>query len=126
SIVALYDISSSIPAASQVPTGGTIAAFSQTLSPLNNTVTFTGPSVTLPTSPRKYYLGVVVDPFGKIQQLSTPKNRFAQIQIVGPPVRGLPPAGVVSTANSNSFPLPASGVFIGINPTTTSTSSTIS
>ena len=124
--MALYDINSSIPSASEVPTGGTIAAFSQTLSTLNNSVTFTGPSVTLPTSPRKYYLGVVVDPYGKIQQLSTPSNPLAQIQVVGPPIPHLPPAGVVSTANSNPFPLPASGVFIGINPTTTTTSSTIS
>jgi len=126
SIVALYNITSSIPAASQVPTGGTIAAFSQTVSPLTNTVTFTGSSVTLPTSPRKYFLGIVVDPFGQIQQLSSSKSRLSQIQVVGPPIPHLPPAGVVSSANSNPFPLPASGVFIGVNPTSTSNSSTIS
>jgi hypothetical protein len=122
SIVAQYEITSSIPAASQVPPGGTIAAFSQT-TPLNNSISFTGPAVTLPSSPRKYYLGVVVDPNGQVQQLSRPKNSLQQIRVVGPPTSGLPPAGVVSTANSNAFPLPASGVFIGINPTTTSSSS---
>ena len=125
SIVALYDITNSIPAASQVPPGGTIAAFSQTLNPLQNYVTFTGPSVTLPTSPRKYYLGVVIDPFGKIQQLGTTKNPLARIHVVGPATSGLPPAGVISTANSNPFPLPASGTFIGINPTSTTSSTSI-
>lgn len=125
SIVALYDITSSIPAASQVPPGGLIAAFSQTANPPNNVVTFTGPAVTLPTSPRKYYLGLVVDPYGKIQQLSSGRSALEQVQAVGPNTSGLPPAGVISTSSSNAFPLPASGVFIGINPTTASTSSTI-
>ena len=67
----------------------------------------------------------MVDPYGKIQQLSTPANPLADIQVVGPPIPHLPPAGVVSTANSNPFPLPPSGVFIGINPTTTTTNSTL-
>ena len=68
----------------------------------------------------------MVDPYGKIQQLSTPRNALAdRSSIVGPPIPHLPPAGVVSTANSNPFPLPASGVFIGINPTTTTTYSTL-
>ena len=42
SIVALYTLTSSIPPASEVPPGGTIAAFSQTANPPNNTFTFTG------------------------------------------------------------------------------------
>ena len=49
------------------------------LNPLNNTFTFTGPAVTLPTSPATYFLGVVVDPYGKIKQLSLPKNPLAEI-----------------------------------------------
>jgi hypothetical protein len=126
SVVALYDITTSIPAASQVPPGGVIAAFSQTANPLNNSYSFTGPAVTLPTSPAKYFLGVVVDPYGKIAQLSTPRNALQQINVVGPNRSGLPPAGVLSTGNSNPFPEPASGVFIGINPTATSTTSGIS
>jgi hypothetical protein len=123
SIVALYDIVPSIPGASQVPPGGVIAAFSQTANVPNNSYTFAGPAVTLPTSPAKYFLGVVVDPYGKISQLSTPKNALSQIQVVGPNNSGLPPAGVVSTGNLNLFPQSASGVFIGINPTATTTSS---
>lgn len=126
SIVALYDITSSIPAASQVPPGGLIAAFSQTANPANNILTFTAPSVTLPTSPRKYYLGLVIDPYGAIQQLGSAKNALEQVRVVGPSTSGLPSAGVISSGNINPFPLPASGVFIGINPTTTTTSSSIS
>ncbi len=123
SIVALYSLETNIPPASAVPPGGLIAAFSQTVSPLDDTFTFTGPAVTLPTSPATYYLGVVVDPYGKIAQLSLPANPLAEIHTVGPPVNGLPPAGVVSTSNSNPFPFPASGTFIGINPTVTTESS---
>ena len=122
-IVALYEITASIPAASQVPPSGVIQAFSQTATILNNSYTFTGPAVTLPTSPAMYYLGVVVNPYGKIQQLSTPANALSQIDQVGPDTSGLPPAGVISTGNPNAFPLPASGVFIGINPTATTTTS---
>jgi hypothetical protein len=123
SIVALYSLQTNIPPASAVPPGGIVNAFSETENPLNDTFTFTGPAVTLPTSPATYFLGVVVDPYGKIPQLSLPANPLAEIHTVGPPVNGLPPAGVVSTANSNAFPFPASGTFIGINPTLTSTSS---
>src|SRR5262249_53733498 len=96
--------------------------FSQTTSPITNSLTFTGPLVTLPTSPAKYFLGIVVDPFGKLTQLHSTSSRLQQLRVVQA-TSGLPPAGVVSTPNSNPFPLPASGVFIGINPTTTTSSS---
>ena len=107
-----------------VPPGGTIAAFSQTLNPPNNTFTFTGPAVTLPTSPAKYYLGVVVDPYGQIKQLSLPKNA-AGADPGRRPARPEPAAGRgrVDGQRATRSRFPASGVFIGINPTTTTTSS---
>ncbi len=120
SIVALYAIASSIPPASAVAPGGVLAAFSQTANPLTNSLTFTGPLVTLPTSPAKYYLGVVIDPFGKISQLRAPRSRLEQLRVVRN-TSGLSSAGVISSPSSNPFPLPASGVFIGVNPTATST-----
>ncbi len=83
------------------------------MNPPPNVVSITGAAVTLPTSPQKYYLGIVIDPAGKINQLSLPKNNFELIHVVGPP-DGLPPAGVVSTTPSESFPSPPSGVPIGI------------
>jgi hypothetical protein len=110
SIIALYDIETSIPGAYQ--TG-------------DNTLTFTGPAVTLPTSPSTYFIGVVVDPNGQINQLSTPTNVFEQIHVVGPANSGLPPAGVVSSANDEPFPLPPTGTFIGISPAAGANTSTI-
>ncbi len=110
SIIALYDIESSIPGAYQ---------------PGSNTLTFTAPAVTLTTTPAKYYLGVVIDPDGLINQLSTPKNVFEQIHVVGPANSGLPPAGVVSSANDQPFPLPPTGTFIGISPASGANTSTI-
>ncbi len=100
SIIALYAIETSIPGAS----AGT-----------DNTYTFTAPAVTLPTSPSKYYLGLVVDPYGKIPQLSLPRNVFQQIHVVGPSSSGLSSSGVVTTPNDNPFPEPPTGTFIGIS-----------
>jgi hypothetical protein len=122
SIVALYEVASTIPPASAVAPGGIISAFSQTSNTLSNSLTFTGPLVTLPTSPAKYYLGIVIDPFGKLGQLRTRSSQMQQLRTVSN-TSGLPSAGVVSTPSTNPFPLPASGVFIGVNPTVTSTSS---
>jgi hypothetical protein len=122
SIVALYQIQSIIPPASAVAPGTLLAAFSQTASPLSNSVTFTGPLVTLPVSPARYYLGVVIDPFGKLTQLRPSSSKLSQLRVVEE-TPGLPPAGVVSTPNSNAFPLPPSGLPIGITTTASSTSS---
>ena len=125
SIVALYDITTSIPSAAQVPTGGLISTFSQTANLLNNSVGFTGLPITLPTAPRKYYLGLVVDPYGVLQQTGAHKARLQQVQVVGPPIANLPPAGVLTTANPYPFPLPPSGNPIGVTPLTTTTSALI-
>jgi hypothetical protein len=122
SIIALYNITASIPSASQTTTGGSLASLNQNLTPPSNVVTITGAAVTLPTSPSKYFLGVVVDPFDKINELSRPANALSLIQVVGPPIPTLPPAGVVSAANTNPFPEPPSGHLIGVLTTTTSSS----
>ena len=124
SIVALYNITN-IPPASQTPTGASVGSAGQNLTPPSNVVTFTGPPVTLPTSPRKYFLGVVVDPFGKVKQLSGVSARLSLIQTVGPPITNLPPAGVVSTASTNLFPLPPTGTLIGVLSTSSTGSTTI-
>ncbi len=125
SIVALYSITSSIPSAAAVPTGGTFTAFNQTPSPRTTPSPSPGPRSPCRPARAKYFLGVVVDPYGKIQQLSTAGEPAGRHPHVGPPITHLPPAGVVSTANSNAFPFSPSGIFIGINPTTTTTSSTL-
>jgi len=114
SIVALETISSNIPPLSETPTKGNPKTFGeQNLIPPGNVVTFTIPPVTLPTSPATYYLGVVVDPFGTLTQLSLPQNALELIHRVGPPIANLPPAGVVGSANTGVFPTPADGQLIG-------------
>jgi hypothetical protein len=107
----------SIPPVSQQPTGGNFRTFAQRIvNKARNVVTIVGPAVTLPISPKKYFLGVVIDPQGKLKQLNPARNNFMQIHVVGPRTGGLPPAGVVSLANQNAFPNPPSGQFIGIKP----------
>jgi uncharacterized repeat protein (TIGR01451 family) len=114
SIVALYTIND-IPPASQTPTGGSLATFDQlNLTAPSNVVTIFGSPVTLPTSPARYFLGVVVDPFGRLKQLKTPRNSFSLIHTVGPPIANLPPAGVLSTPLTNPFPEPPNGQLIGV------------
>jgi hypothetical protein len=112
SIIASYTINS-IPAVSQQPTRGNFKTFARmVVNPPANVVSITGAAVTLPVSPRKYFLGVVIDPNGKLTQLSLPSNNFELIRVVGPP-NGLPPAGVVSTTPGQQFPNPPTGVPIG-------------
>jgi hypothetical protein len=113
-VVASYTINS-IPAVSQAPTRGNFRTFAKRiLSPPANVATIIGSSVTLSTSPSRYFLGVVIDPNNTLRQLSLPANNFQQIRVVGPPVRNLPPAGVVSTPSLNQFPNPPTGVLIGV------------
>ncbi len=114
SIVASYTVDD-IPAVSQTPTGGNYKTFaSHIIDQANNVVTISGSAVTLPASPAKYFLGVVVDPAGAISQLSVPSNNFTLIRVVGPKSKHLPPAGVVSSPNTGQFPNPPSGTLIGV------------
>ncbi len=105
-------ISTDIPALSDTPTKGNPATFGeQNLIPPKNVVTFTMAPVTLPVVPG--YLGVVIDPYGTLNQLSLPKNALEQIHRVGSSIPNLPPAGVVSSPNTGVFPTPANGQLIG-------------
>jgi hypothetical protein len=128
SIVASYTVNS-IPAVSQQPTGGNFQTFAQQiLSQPDNVVTINGTAVTLPISPKKYFLGIVIDPQGKIKQLSLPRNNFSLIQVVGGPgSESLPPSGVVSAPNDFPFPIAPSGNVIGLvlTPTPTPTSASL-
>jgi hypothetical protein len=115
SIIATYTINS-IPGVSQVPTSGDFRTFAKRIiNRPQNVVAITGAPVTLPVSPATYFVGVVIDPNGTINQLSLPANNFEQIQNVGPKTAFLPPAGVVSTANTGQFPNPPSGELIGVH-----------
>ena len=126
SIVALYTLPQGIPGQSSTPVQGTARhhrrlrgglASDNNVVPARNVETFTGTAVTLPASPDTYFLGIVIDPNNKLTQLSMPSNRLEQIRPVGPPIPGLPPAGVVSAPLVLKFPNPPDGTPIGnVNP----------
>jgi len=112
-IVATYTIND-LPGVSGTPTKGNYRTFAQQiLAQPGNVVSLGGKEITLSTSPSTYYLGVVIDPQGAINQLSLPKNSFQAIHIVGPPIKGLPPANTVSNGTSAQFPTAPFGGSIG-------------
>jgi len=119
SIVALYQVPN-IPAVSTVASQSDSLADTDNLNLPNNIVTINGAPVTLPASPRTYFLGVVVDPNNQIKQLGrigkvrAPRNAFSLIHPVGPPIDGLPPAGVATTSPTDlPFPFPATTDTVG-------------
>ena len=89
-----------------------------TLTPQNNVVTIVSAPVTVPASPRTYYLGVVIDPNNLIHQIHGVANAsadkhggFSLPTPVGPPLGYLPPAGVVTAGGAAlvpTFPEPLS------------------
>jgi hypothetical protein len=117
SIVALYTVSD-IPSQSSTPLRPHIRSIKSVavnnVTPNRNVATITGTPVTLPTSPSKYALGVVIDPFNKLNQIPQPGNCFQLAHVVGPPIHNLPPAGVVSSPLTQPFPNPPDGIPIGI------------
>lgn len=123
SIIAQYTWNDDIPGQSDTPIQtrarrhrklfGSLAAARDNVVPPGNVITYTGAPVTLPTSPETYYIGVVIDPNNKLKQLSTPSNRLELINVVGPPIPNLPPAGVLSAALTQQFPNPPDGKPIG-------------
>jgi hypothetical protein len=122
SILSTYTVAN-IPGTSQVSSDAQIVGDTN-LNPQNNVVTITGAPVTLPTSPKVYFIGVVIDPNHAIQQIRSvgagaSTNALSLPQQVGPPITGLPPAGVVfpgGGANNLPFPYPPN---VTISNTTT-------
>jgi hypothetical protein len=113
SIIATYTVPN-VPGTTAVSSGAADTAFSN-LNPQLNTVTITGAPVTLPVSPKVYFVGVVVDPNHTIKQIrgisgiGASSNDLASPQQVGPPINGLPPAGVIFAGGGASnlpFPYP--------------------
>ena len=115
SIIASYTINS-IPAVSQAPTSGNFKTFAKLIiNAASERRDDLGHAVTLPTSPATYFLGVVIDPNGTINQLSLPKNSFELIHVVGPKTKFLPPAGVVSSPTPSSSPIRRAAQLIGVH-----------
>jgi hypothetical protein len=120
-IVTTYTIPN-VPSAAQARP--TPPAFGDTNpGPPSNVVTFTGAPVTLPTGPPVYYIGVVVDPLHQTPRVPRRvhghlANSFELFQRVGPPIPGLPPAGVVAPTPTSlpPFPIPIFDQPIGGTP----------
>jgi hypothetical protein len=122
-VVAAYTVAN-IPAQSLVPSK--VALFGDAnLVPPKNIVTIAGAPVTLPVSPKRFFIGVVIDPNNQIKQLRTvpqsvkPANNFSLPHVVGPPIPFLPPAGVLvagGVANVPIFPIPFQGNPVGGSP----------
>lgn len=126
SIVSLVNVSSNgtavnFPGISSIATRGNVLGDVNQTPPLN-VATISFPVVTLPTSPRTYYLGVVIDPNHHLKQLSTvPQTARTVIPLelvrsVGPPIRHLPPAHVLvngGVALVPTFPIPFNNVPVG-------------
>jgi hypothetical protein len=112
SILATYTVAN-IPGISQVSTGAENFGIAN-LNPQQNTVTIASAPLTLPTTPKVYFIGVVVDPNHTIKQVraiggTSATNALSLPQQVGPPIRGLPAAGVIFAgggANNLPFPYP--------------------
>ncbi|MCA1685713.1 MAG: hypothetical protein LC745_06940 [Planctomycetia bacterium] len=108
SIVGLYTVDN-VPSISQTSTRG-LALGDANQTPPANVVTVTGSIVTLPATPRTYYLGVVIDPSNQLKELSKVpastrnQTRFELIRRVGPPIRNLPPAGVLVNGGPTLVP----------------------
>jgi hypothetical protein len=128
SVIASFSIEA-LPGLSEVPQTRTVLGDVNVDQPINID-TLIGSAVTLPTSPAVYYLSVLVDPNNSIRQLhqlgrsirvqaTTPPTQ--PLHKVGPPIPGLPPAGVVtapSSALTNPFPFPSFPVNNLQTPTT--------
>ncbi len=103
-----------IPPLSAVPSRTTPALGDVNINDPANVITLTSQAVQIPAGYR--YIGLAVDPFNTIRELKEvprgPSARLQQIRPVGPPIPGLPPAGVVSLpANpTNQFPIPPFGL----------------
>jgi hypothetical protein len=119
----------SVPPLSQTPsTNPNVGDLN--LIPGTNIVTLDSKTITLPSMPANYFLGVKVDPFSAIREVGKhPTTTFDAIVKVGPPIPGVVPINFPSTGNPGTpgtsqilFPFPVNGT---APATTTPTTPTI-
>jgi hypothetical protein len=127
-ILSKFTVSSLAPL-STVPSFDTVLGNVNITDPAN-VLTLQGAPVTLPTSATGYFLGVIVDPDNRIREIHEvgqgPSSALSPVVQVGPPIPGLPPAGVVSSPApaGNVFPFPAFGTLQSLlHPENTPTTS---
>jgi hypothetical protein len=103
------------------------------LIPGNNIVTLDSMTITLPSMPNNYFLGVKVDPFSAIKESGKhPTTAFDASVKVGPPIPGVLPINFPSTGNPGTpgtsqvlFPFPFPGTATPSTTTTTTTTTTV-
>jgi hypothetical protein len=83
------------------------------ITPNNNVATIDGGLATLPLTPPTYFLGVVIDPYNKLNLPNQPANRLEMIKVVSA-VGGEPATGVVGGALTEPFQNPPDGVPLGV------------
>ncbi|WP_435007429.1 hypothetical protein P12x_004729 [Tundrisphaera lichenicola] len=117
-VVGSYVINS-LPGISAVPTKGSIRNNANVI-PTANEITTTLPPLTLPTTPDKYFLGIIIDPNGDIKQTRAPSSKLQAPVKVGPNDGSLPSGGLLVTTNGQVpvFPAPPSTI---LNPVTGTT-----
>ncbi len=130
-VLATYTVGN-IPPLSAVSTTVPFTASLNVQTP-SNVVTLGSMSVTLPSTPNIYFLGVKVDPAKKLRQLGFhSSSQFDAVVKVGPPIPGLPPTAISTTGTGTGtgtgtvtpyqFPDPLPGASSpGGAPTTTTT-----
>jgi hypothetical protein len=119
SIVAQYSVTS-LPAQSKAPNLDQSFA-QQTVNLPPNITTIVGTPVTLPVLPKKYFIGVVTIIDGQVTPMMVIKK-------VGPPIRHLPPAGVIvpgGASNNQAFPNPVTSTTTIVNGVVVPTTPTI-
>jgi hypothetical protein len=83
------------------------------ITPQSDVATINGGLATLPISPPTYYLGVVIDPFNKLNLPNQPANRLEMIKIVSA-IPGETPTVVVGGPATQPFQYPPDGVPVGV------------
>lgn len=117
-IVGAYTISgingiNSTPLPNNIRRGARWHQANNIITPQSNVVTLSGLTMTLPTSPSTYYIGVVVDPNNLLNLPNQPSNRLELVKTVSTNP-GQAPSVVTGTATAFEFENPPDGIPIGI------------
>ncbi len=122
SIVSLYTIEGGIGGVNSTPLpnitrhrGNRLrpASLQNIVTPQNNVVTIDGDYATLPVSPSTYYIGIVIDPFNKLNLPNQPANRLELVKVVSTANGGVP-GGIVGGSGVGDFENTPDGLPIGV------------
>ncbi|WP_156512641.1 hypothetical protein [Planctomyces sp. SH-PL62] len=121
-VVSLYTIGGGVPGLNSLPLpnaarhgrGFRALQRNNIITPRSNVIAIQGTNVALPTSPASYFVGIVIDPFNKLNLPNQPANRLDLPQRVSTVSGDVAPGGVVGGASPFAFENPVNGLPIGI------------